>query len=107
MMETHVYRKSTGGGVRSHRSAPDQDWYPGLFYPRMSADELAMWTHWLPTASTFTRLGPTMPMNVICTLTEFHAPLEVLEEFTGRGRWGCLRRMSCAHPSGGTCAIPS
>ena len=80
MMETHVYRKSAGGGVWSHRGAPDQAWHPGLFYPQMSADELAMWTHWLPTASTFTRLDPTMPMSVMCTLTEFHAPLEVLEE---------------------------
>jgi hypothetical protein len=46
----------------------------------MSAEELAMWTHWLPTASTFKRLGPTMPMSVIRTLSDLHAPPEVLEE---------------------------
>ena len=79
-METHVYRKNVGGGGQSHSGAPDQAWHPGLFYPRMSADELTMWSHWLPTAHTFKRLDPTMPMRVMCTLTEFHAPLEVLEE---------------------------
>lgn len=80
MMDTHVYRKSAGGGGQSDSGAPDLSWHPGLFYPRMSADELTMWTHWLPTAHTFTWLSPTMPMSVMCTLTEFHAPLEVLEE---------------------------
>jgi len=80
MVDTHVYRKSAGGGEPSDLGAPDLAWHPGLFYPRMSADELTMWTHWLPTAHTFTRLSPTMPMRVMCTLTEFRAPLEVLEE---------------------------
>ena len=79
-METHVYRKSAGGGVRSHSGAPDLAWHPGLFYPRMSAEELAMWAYWLPTASTLKRLDPTVPVSVINTLTDLHAPPEVLEE---------------------------
>jgi len=79
-METHVYRKNAGGAERSRRDVPDRAWHPGLFYPRMSADELAMWTHWLPTANTFKRHGSTVPMSVINTLMALHAPPEVLEE---------------------------
>jgi hypothetical protein len=79
-METHVYRKSAGGGVQSRRGVTDLAWHPGLFYPRISAEELAMWTHWLPTANTFKRHGSTVPISVISILTDLHASPEVLEE---------------------------
>jgi hypothetical protein len=79
-METHVYRKNADGAVWSRSGVPDRAWHPGLFYPRMSAEELAMWTHWLPTASTFQRHGSTVPMSVINTLRALYAPPEILEE---------------------------
>ena len=49
-----------------------------LFYPTCAQDEMAMWTHWLPTSHTFVA-GATYAITR--KLQELKAPREVMEEF--------------------------
>jgi hypothetical protein len=51
----------------------------------MSEAELDVWTHWLPTVVRVERVNREVPSVLARTLTELHAPPEVLEEC----RWSC------------------
>jgi hypothetical protein len=63
----------------------EQAWHPGIVYPWMSEAELDVWTHWLPTVVRVGRVNREVPGVLARTLTELHAPPEVLEEC----RWSC------------------
>lgn len=91
-MEAMVYRKSAASswsdtpGDRSSASAPasareTSPLSPELFYPLVTEQERATWTHWLPTSSVFDRTRVLSASEVIRTLTRLRAPSEVLEEF--------------------------
>lgn len=56
---------------------------PELFYPLVTAQEMRMWQHWLPTSFVFTCSKLASPEEVTHVLRKLHAPDEVLEEF----RW--------------------
>jgi len=101
-METMVYRKDAlasltaeNGADRAHRSMQDPAvcevrdaytaWHPEIFYPLISKEEEAVWTHWLPTTLTYNQISAGFPYGVVRTLTQLNAPQEVLEEF----RWSC------------------
>jgi hypothetical protein len=54
---------------------------PALFYPVVSAEEMTMWSYWLPTTITFKTAHVTFPSVIISRLNRLHAPPQVLEEF--------------------------
>lgn len=64
--------------IASRASGP---WSPEIFYPRVTAPEREIWTHWLPTSIVFERTPLLSPSLVLSTLTKLNAPPEVLEEF--------------------------
>lgn len=96
-METVVYRKlrrmplgtetarNTTAGVLAQAELPESlqetgGLHPAMFYPRISEDELTMWTHWLPTAFVF-RGGSQALRQAFCNrLNRLGAPAEVVEE---------------------------
>lgn len=59
---------------------------PGLFYPQCGQEEMAMWTHWLPTMYTFVA-GATYAIKR--KLQDLKAPREIMEEFA----WASNMRM--------------
>ena len=54
---------------------------PALFYPVVSAEEMTMWSYWLPTTITFETTHVTFPSVILSRLNRLHAPAPVLEEF--------------------------
>jgi hypothetical protein len=97
-METIVYRTVTDN---SHTRVPDFDGRvvsehasgslgsapqssplsPALFYPLVSAEEMTMWSYWLPTSITFETAHVTFPSVILSRLNRLHAPAPVLDEF--------------------------
>ena len=97
-METIVYRTVTDN---SHTRVPDFDdrvvsehasgslgsapqsspLSPALFYPLVSAEEMTMWSYWLPTSITFETAHVTFPSVILSRLNRLHAPAPVLDEF--------------------------
>jgi len=51
---------------------------PGLFYPECGQEEMAMWTHWLPTSHTFIAAAT---YAIWGALQKWEAPVEVMDEF--------------------------
>lgn len=54
---------------------------PACFYPVITQEEAATWSHWLPTALVMPRRRMASPADMIMTLTRLRAPAEVIEEF--------------------------
>jgi hypothetical protein len=97
-METIVYRtietsprtnslESENSAAPDHTSAPVEATQssaplsPALFYPVVSAEEMTMWSYWLPTTITFETPHVTFPSVMLSRLNRLHAPPAVLEEF--------------------------
>jgi hypothetical protein len=67
------------GSLESGRPSPPLS--PAIFYPVVSAEEMTMWSYWLPTTITFETAYVTFPSVIISRLNRLHAPVQVLEEF--------------------------
>lgn len=96
-METVIYRKcqrapriletATYGipGMLGQSELPEslqatEALQPALFYPRISDDELTMWTHWLPTVFMFRGGSQALHQAFRNRLERLGAPSEVMEE---------------------------
>ena len=80
-MQAVCYRKEIG--IESNPSIGKSEdelapLSPGLFYPECGQEEMAMWTHWLPTSYTFIAAAT---YAIWGALQKWEAPVEVMDEF--------------------------
>lgn len=52
-----------------------------LFYPKVSGKEMETWSHWLPTSINFEEASFVTFSEILGTLKNLNAPLEVVDEF--------------------------
>jgi hypothetical protein len=71
---------------------------PALFYPVVSAEEMTMWSYWLPTTITFETTHVTFPSVILSRLNRLHAPPVVLEEFQWAQKMGLFEAYEVMTP---------
>lgn len=86
-METRVYRNTAViheriGERSEHELGPIS---PGLIYPEVGEEEMAMWMHWLPTEYSYNAAAT---YAIKTTLQKLHAPLAVMDEYEFAARLG-------------------